>query len=206
MMSTSLPSCPTTAANIERPAAKTPISTWIGTPLDGPCDAAVPVARKEEQPVNRKRPKRGRARAALLASASLLLLCLSVLLDARGFAAGIEDGMLRPGTVTVVTLSRLRSFRADLDPARLVDLDVEGDAFAVYRGDHAPRTYRAQWEGWTTGGWREYAAEFEVNGPTIILPIWRRDGGARIVYLGDHMSERRYWDGATRPSRKAGEP
>lgn len=122
---------------------------------------------------------------------------LGALLVSRGFGAGIEGGVLRPGTVTVVTFSKLRGFRSDADSHRRFDLDAAADSFASYVGEHAPRVYRARWEGWTPSGWRQYEATFEVNGPTVILPLWRADGAARIVYLNDHMSERRWWGGAS---------
>ena len=135
-----------------------------------------------------------------------LLLCLSeallVVALATSFSTGaapdavagsIEGAPLRPGTVTVVTLSRLKDFRSEIDEHHTFDLDAAAHPFETYAGEHAPRVYRAWWRGWTGDGWRELSAAFEVNGATIILPLWRSDGRVRIAYLSDHLSERRYW-------------
>lgn len=66
---------------------------------------------------------------------------------------------------------------------------------------HEPRVYHAEWKGWTGKEWRKYSADFEVNGNTYVLPLWRADGEARIVYVTDHLSERRYWNGIDAASK-----
>lgn len=118
-------------------------------------------------------------------------------LDARmaptAIAGSIEEAPLRPGTVTIVTMSRLKEFRSDLEPNKIFDLDATERPFETYPGDHPPRVYRARWKGWTPQGWRKFEGEFEVNGATIVLPLWRADGTVRITYLADHLSERRFW-------------
>ncbi|MFQ5666757.1 MAG: hypothetical protein ACE5I7_10035 [Candidatus Binatia bacterium] len=119
---------------------------------------------------------------------------VAVALSWSGASAGsIEGAALRAGTVTVVTYSKIRSFSSDVDRSRSFDLDGTRHPFETYQGEHAPRVYHARWEGWTPRGWRPYSATFEVNGATIIVPLWRADGAARIVYMLDHISERRYW-------------
>ena len=125
--------------------------------------------------------------------ASSVSLFLAAQFWSRASAGGVDGAPLRPGTVTVMTFSRLRAFSSDIDLSRAFDLDARSYPFETYAGVHPPRVYRARWEGWTPAGWHKYSAEFEVNGPTVIVPIWRADGTARIVYVADHISERRYW-------------
>lgn len=129
--------------------------------------------------------------------ASLLFIGSQSWLDTRmvrtAAAGGVEDAPLRPGTVTIVTMSRLKEVRSDIDLNRTFDLDVTEHPFETYPGEHPPRVYRVRWKGWTEDGWRQFQGQFEVNGATIVMPLWRADGTVRITYLTDHLSERRYW-------------
>jgi len=110
------------------------------------------------------------------------------------WAGGVEDAPLRPGVVTVLTFARLKGFHSDIDPKYSFDLDAISHPFETYPGVHDPRVYHAEWQGWTGKEWKKYSADFEVNGSTYVMPIWRADGEARVVYVSDHLSERRFWD------------
>jgi hypothetical protein len=117
----------------------------------------------------------------VLLAASLLVAFAGGRLGFRASAGSIEDAPLRSGTVTVVTFSRIQDFRSSVDPKRSIDLDATSHPFETYPGVQEPRVYRAEWEGWTGNEWRRYSADFEVNGATYVLPLWRPDGEARIA-------------------------